>query len=453
MHGQNLSEGNIPRQMWSLAWPLMLSVFFYALYSTVDAFWVSKLSAEAIAAVSISQVVLFVMVALSMGMTAGSGVLMAMSIGAKNMEEAKRILAQSFVLAGIAGIVFTVIAILFGSPLLKAAGATGAIFPLAMQYYTVTSFGLILLFVLMTIIFAFNAQGDNFTLTKLLALSTILNTVIDPLFIFGWKQFPAMGIQGAAIATLISQFVFIAAGIYVLSRPSMMVQLQPGKLGIKLASVKKVLSIGFPAALTNALGPLGTAVLLAIAASAFGESGAISASLAFRVEFFAFLPAIGYGFGGMAMLGQNIGAKNFARARQAFMHSFKIGFGSSAVIGIAAAIFALPLIALFTADPIVTQYTRLYLWSIPFTYGFMGITFIEAFAFQGIGRSWPGFWISMLRIAAVAAPVSLIMIHAFQSSILGVWIAIAMGNVVAGTAGYFWFRRTLPKIAQAIGFN
>ncbi|MBP9761257.1 MAG: hypothetical protein KBD15_03405, partial [Candidatus Magasanikbacteria bacterium] len=89
---KDLTTGSIPKQLWSLAWPMMLSMFFYTLYGIVDTFWVSKLSTEAIAAVSISQVTLFVMVALSMGIAVGSSVMMAMSIGAKNKPEAERLL-------------------------------------------------------------------------------------------------------------------------------------------------------------------------------------------------------------------------------------------------------------------------------------------------------------------------------------------------------------------------
>jgi len=86
METQDLTKGNIRNQLWSLAWPMMLSVFFYTLYNLVDTFWVSKLSAEAIAAVSISQLVLFVMIALSLGISVGSGVVMAMHIGAKKNQ-------------------------------------------------------------------------------------------------------------------------------------------------------------------------------------------------------------------------------------------------------------------------------------------------------------------------------------------------------------------------------
>src|SRR3989338_510827 len=109
MHGEDLTKGNMNRQIWNLSWPVMLSVFFHTLYNIVDAFWVGKISPEAIAAVTISQLMLFAMVSLSMGITIGCSVLMAMSIGAKDKERAERIFGQSFVLSTIAAIIFTAI--------------------------------------------------------------------------------------------------------------------------------------------------------------------------------------------------------------------------------------------------------------------------------------------------------------------------------------------------------
>lgn len=94
MHGQNLTSGNITKQLWSLAWPMMLSMFFHSLYNLVDAFWVAKISSSAIAAVSISQIVLFATVSLAMGISVGSAVLMGQNIGAGKKDEAKRVLGQ-----------------------------------------------------------------------------------------------------------------------------------------------------------------------------------------------------------------------------------------------------------------------------------------------------------------------------------------------------------------------
>src|SRR3989344_9229480 len=107
MDGQDLTKGDIRRQLWSLAWPMMLSVFFYTLYNLVDTFWVSKISPEAIAAVSISQIALFVMISFGFGLTIGSGVIMSMHIGAKELQKAERVLGQSFALSAMAGIFFT----------------------------------------------------------------------------------------------------------------------------------------------------------------------------------------------------------------------------------------------------------------------------------------------------------------------------------------------------------
>ena len=95
MQGQNLTSGHIPKQLWSLAWPMMLSMFFHSLYNLVDAFWVAKISASAIAAVSISQIVLFVMISLAMGVSVGTSVLVGQNIGAGNHDRVREVLSIS----------------------------------------------------------------------------------------------------------------------------------------------------------------------------------------------------------------------------------------------------------------------------------------------------------------------------------------------------------------------
>src|SRR3989338_529580 len=137
IQGQDLTHGAIRKELWSLAWPMMLSVFFYTLYNLVDAYWVGKLSAEAIAAVSISQITLFITIALGFGVTVGSGVIMSMHIGAKNVKEAERVLGQSFVLAAILGVTFTILSLIFRNELLVASGAAGLIFEPAKEYFTI----------------------------------------------------------------------------------------------------------------------------------------------------------------------------------------------------------------------------------------------------------------------------------------------------------------------------
>lgn len=444
MHGTVLTEGNIRKQLWSLAWPIMASVFFHTLYNTVDAFWVSKISAEAIAAVSISQIALFVMAAFSMGITVGSGVMMSMRIGAKDLMGAQKILGQSFVLSAIAGVCATIMAIVFKHQLLVASGATGAIMQPALEYFNVIAVGAILSFIMFAVVFAFNAQGYNKTTTWLFAISTGVNTLLDPILIFGWLGVPAMGIAGAAIATLISQAVFIACALYKLSRPEMMVPFHLANLSFNWQSVKKVLHIGLPAAITNTLGPIGIALVTLIAGSYFKEAGAIAVSIGFRVEFFAFLPAIGFGFGSMAMLGQNMGAQKVERARHAYRIALFTGSGIAAVFGLVIAVLAIPIVSFFTSDAGVSAYARSYLWMVPLSYGFLAAAMIEATSFQGIGKSWPGFWLTAVRIVVVAI-LALALLQLY-SSILVLWAAVISGYVTAAVLGYLWLRRTMHRL-------
>lgn len=445
MQGQDLTKGDIRKQLWSLAWPMMLSVFFYTLYNVVDAFWVSKISPEAIAAVSISQITLFLMASLSMGITIGSGVLMAMEIGAKKIKEAERILGQSFVLAAIAGVIFTAISLIFKNELLVASGAAGAIFAPALEYFTISAAGSVLFFILITIMFAFNSQGDTLTLTKLFAISTGVNVILDPLLIFGGYGVPASGISGAAYATLISQAVFIILAIRSLMGKHRIIKFHFSNLTLNLESVKKVLVIGVPASLTQVINPIGIAALTFITALGFKEAGAIAFSLGFRIEFFAFLPAIGFGFAAMAMIGQNIGAGNKQRAKEVFDKALKYSFSAATAIGVLAAVFAGYLIAVFTTDPRVMEYALWYTWTVALTYGFLAAAMVEANAFQAIGRSWPGFWIFFLRYLAISLPLSYIATQVLGFGILGVWLSLVAGNIISAAVGYFWIRKNLEK--------
>jgi putative MATE family efflux protein len=438
IEGQDLTKGSIFKELWSLAWPMMLSVFFYTLYNIVDAFWVSKLSPEAIAAVSISQLTLFLMVALSMGITIGSGVLISMNIGAKNIKEAERVLGQSFVLSAIAALTFTIFSLVFRNELLTLSGATGRIFAPALEYFTITSGGSVLFFILFTIMFAFNSQGDTFTLTKLFAVSTLVNVIFDPLFIFGWFGFPALGISGAAYATLLSQAVFIVIAIHSLSSPHRKIRFHFYNLTLNWKSVKDVMVIGVPASLTQVISPIGAAALTYITSLGFKEPGAVAYSIGTRIEFFGFLPAVGFGFAALAMIGQSIGAGSISRARQVYKYALFYSFIAATTLGIIAALAARLLTGIFTNDPVVTAYSVSYIWIVALSYGFLAATMVEANTFQAIGKSWPGFWIFFLKFIVVSLPLSYILTFIYSFPVWGIWLAIVAGNVIAALVGYSW---------------
>jgi Na+-driven multidrug efflux pump len=264
--------------------------------------------------------------------------------------------------------------------------------------------------------------------------------------IFGWLGFPALGIAGAAYATLISQAVFLVWALHILSGPKMMIRFRFSNLTFVWESVKKVLKIGVPASLTQVINPVGIATLMFIIALGFKEIGTIAFSIGSRVEFFAFLPAIGFGFGAMSLIGQNIGAGNIERAREAFKKSFIYGVGASAAFGVLCMLFAVPITRIFTSDPVVVGYTHSYIWIVALSYGFMSAMMIEASGFQAIGRSWPGFWIFFVRFFVISIPLAYILTSVYSFPLEAVWIAIAAGNIIASIGGYFWISSAFSKL-------
>lgn len=445
--GQTLTSGPIAKELWGIAWPMMLSIFFYTLYNLVDAFWVSKISADAVAAVSVSQISLFIMMSLAMGLMVGSGVIMAMHIGAKNLKEAERVLGQSFVLSTLAAIFFTTISLVFRHDILIASGATGTIYAPALEYFTITAGGSVLLFWLMTVMFAFNSQGDTASLTKLFALSTIVNLVLDPVFIFGMWGLPPMGIAGAAYATLISMAIFNALAIWSLTSPQRFIPFNWRNLTFQWGSVKKILSIGLPTALTNVLNPLGLAALMYITSFGFHEAGVIAFSIGFRVEFFAMLPAIGFSFGVIAMMGQNIGAMNFTRAKEAFRLSMTYSFALALTLGILAITVAKPFANIFADDQTVISYVVSYISIIGLSYGFLAASMIEASGFQAVGKSWPGFWIFFIRFFVVSIPLAYLVVKS-NWPIEFLWGGIVAGSFVSGVVGWLWVTRELEHLQE-----
>lgn len=446
MNGQDLTKGSIPKQLWSVAWPMMLSMFFHSLYNLVDAFWVAKISPAAIAAVSISQIVLFAMVSLAMGVSVGTTVLVGQNIGAGKKDEAERLLGQGYLLTILSALFFTSLIFTFSDRLLALSGAVGEILPLAIPYFTIVTAGSVLMFLMMTTSLSFNAQGDNFTSTKLFAVSTLANIILDPLLIFGHGGFPALGIAGAAYATLISQFIYLALALRILMGPKMMVPFKLQYLRLKWESVKQVINIGLPASLNQVLNPLGFSALMFFVSSSFLEAGAAAFSIGFRIEFFAFIPAIGFGFGAMAMIGQNVGAGKRQRVRKVFKTSVYYSSGSALIFSLIALMFAPHIVGAFTNDLQVTEYALLYFRIVPLGYAFFAVSFVEANVFQGIGRSWPGFWITLTRVG-IALMITILATAVFNLQIWSVWLSIVVGSIIASIFGFVWVRQVLARVS------
>lgn len=184
-----------------------------------------------------------------------------------------------------------------------------------------------------------------------------------------------------------------------------------------------------------------------IITTSFFEAGAAAFSIGFRVEFFAFIPAIGFGFGAMSMMGQNIGARDFVRVRSIFHTAVVLSASAAGLFSVLAFLLAPFIVHVFTTDPLVTTYSLQYFYIVPIGYLFFALSFVEASIFQGLGRSWPGFWITLGRIGLTAA-CAYVGISIFHLPLWIAWVALVTGSVVSSIIGYLWVRTAITTMSH-----
>jgi len=165
------------------------------------------------------------------------------------------------------------------------------------------------------------------------------------------------------------------------------------------------------------------------------------------VEFFAYLPAIGFGVAALAVMGQNTGAGNFVRVRAAYRAALAWGFAIATLFGLLVAGFNSQIIGIFTKDSRVNEYARAYFLTIPFTYGVYAMLNVEISSLQGMGRSWPGFMLTLARVA-IAIPAAYILLHPLNMPLRAAWIALAATTLAVAGAGYWWVRATIETVAS-----
>lgn len=442
---KDFTKGNIIKQLWTVAWPMMLTIFFYTFYNLVDTFWVSKISTDAIAAVGISQMALMIIMTLSMWISIWSSVVTSINIWKGDKPEASRVMWQSFLLATFFWVIFTIIALVFRHEIITISWWVWTIFEPALEYFTIVAAGALLLFYLINIMMVFNAEGDTFTVTKLFAFSTVVNIALDPILIF-WKfGFPELWIVWAGYATLISQFVFVILAMWILSSKKRSVRFSFKNLSLEKSSVKKVFTIGIPASFTQVINPIWLAILTYMVWSKFFEAWVTSFSLVFRLEFFAYLPAVWFSMAAMSLIWQNIGAWNITRAHEVFKKASMLGLWSAIILWLLLVIFWEILLGAFTTDPLVITYAMNYLYIVAGTYGFLSISMVVASAFQSTWKSWNGFWLMFIKFFIIVIPVSYVWTYIYNYNINVIWSSLAIWNVLLAIIWYIWSEKNFKQ--------
>ena len=270
---------------------------------------------------------------------------------------------------------------------------------------------------------------------KFMIIAVLMNAVLDPILIFGFGPVPAMGIEGAAVATFISRFivVFLLMRHFYLKRSVVCPVFQNFRFDCLI--MKEIFRVGIPASLINVSISIGLILYMKLvsfsgpfAIAAFGIGG--------RVESIVLIPAIAVSGAVLTITGYCCGAGKFRQARKVMLSGTMITVVSMAVLGVLSLLLSSRILLLFTDNPEVIWISIEYLiYRVP-VFAFIGVIFVVSSAFQGMGNSKVGLFIILLEFFVVGVPVAYVLSQTM--GLTGIWIGCSLGNVVAGIIAFFF---------------
>lgn len=421
-----LVHSPLSRTIVRVALPSVASALLMTLFTSVDAFWVgTRLGPTGLAAVSTSVFWIWMLIALAEMVAVGLTAVAARRHGQRRPAEAARAVGAALIFALALGAGVAVVGLLMLDRAFAVMHTSPEVSALGKRYLTAYLAGCPLIFGYFAIDAAFRASGDTRTPFALLAVSVVAALVLDPILILGLGPAPALGIAGAAIATILTRGSAFILGLVLLTRRSMIRLTGPSDRAIPL-----IARIGLPTAATGVVFSL-IYVLMTRTTTQFGTPALAALGIGHRVESWAYMVGVGFGAAAAAIVGQNLGAGQVRRAER----SGWITTGFASVVGVVAAvveiIFAEQFASLFTDDAAVIAVSASYLRICALSQAFVGAELVLEGALGGAGHTLPPM---LTSTALTALRIPLAAWAAFRWGIEGIWWVICLTATARGIA-------------------
>lgn len=419
--------------MLNLSLPMMLGIISMVAFNLVDTYYVGKLGKDELAALSFTFPVILVIFNLVQGIGIGATALISKSIGEGNRHKAAIETSNSMMLGLILAGIFVVIGLLFTTPIFKLIGATDTLMPLIKEYMQVWFFTIMFVVVPFIGNSAIRATGDAKTPALIMLFAVVVNAILDPMLIFGYGIFPAMGLKGAAIATATSRALTFFLSIYILyKREKLLVFNFPGFKAVK-DCWKAILYIGLPSGLAKMLTPLAQSVLFSLIA-VYGTNAVAGYGVGTRIEVLAMslLFAVSASIGPFA--GQNLGANKFGRIETAVKYGSSFSIIWSLFAAVLLFVFAEPMASLFSNNEAVIEQTAVYLRLVPFSFGFQGVVLIVNANLNTTNYPLQASLLIALQMFVFYVPLAYL--GSKLNGISGIFTAVAISYVLGGILSY-----------------
>jgi putative MATE family efflux protein len=407
-------------------------MFVQTMYNIVDTAFVGRLGAASIAALTFAFPIFFILISLNSGLGVGINSSISRLLGAKNKEEAENAAGHGILMTAAFAVVVYLLGRLALGPLYSLFGAAPEVRALSMSYMTIILLSVLFMFPAYAINSIFAAQGDTRTPMIIQTFGFVLNTVLDPIFIYILK----FGVRGAAIATDIAIALTLLAYIYFLRKKSYLrVGFRPFRY--TPAIFREIIRVGAPASMMMLTMSVYVMFLNGYMAH-FGTDYVAAFGLATRLESFVSLPIFALSISLLTLVGMFYGAKRSDLVKSISWYGLRIGILAAVAIGVV--FFALPVLFLkiFTRDRLILMIGTAYLRIDVLTFPTMAVAMIISRILQGMGFGFPGFIINTVRIFFVAIPLAYVFVFLLGYGFLSVAWAMVAGGVTATILAFIW---------------
>jgi putative MATE family efflux protein len=438
---------SLKRGIFLLAVPMILELIMESTFAVVDIYFVGKLGASAVATVGLTETYLFLLYSIGMGLSVAVTAIIARRIGEKKREEAGKSAIQAIFIAFLVSIPFSLAGIFYSKDLLALMG--GDAWSIAEGYrYTVWMLGGNMVIMFLFIINAiFRGAGDAAIAMKVLWIANGINIILDPLLIFGWGPVPALGIEGAAVATTVGRGIGVTVQLYVLAKGGKHIQAKLGQV-----KIYKDLIINLLKTSAGGVGQMIVAmtswIFIMRILSAVGSEAVAGATIALRIIMFTMMPAWGLSNAAATLVGQNLGAGNPERAEQSV---WKIGFYNMIfLVGVSLIYFIWnrDMMMIFTDDKRVIEIGAEWLRIMSYSYFVYGWWMVSVQAFNGAGDTKTPTKINLVFFWLIQIPLSYLFAIVFNWEHSGVFWAVFISETSVGLFTLWLFSKGKWKKAE-----
>jgi putative MATE family efflux protein len=434
------TQGSIGRAILLLSVPMMLEMAMESLFAVVDVYFVSSLGASAVATVGLTESVLTLIYAVAIGFSMGTTALVARRIGEKNPTAAADAAVQAIIVVVAASIPFSIAGIFFAKDILALMGGDAWTIEHGYRYTVWMLGGNAVIMLIFGINAIFRGAGDAAIAMRVLWVSNAINIVLDPALIFGWGPFPAMGIEGAAIATNIGRGVGVLMQLWVLLRGAKHIRVLASQVRLNVAVMWTLVrtSLGGTAQFIIATSSW---VGLVRIVSVFGSEAVAGYTIAVRIFIFTLMPAWGLSNAAATLVGQNLGAGQPERAERSVWVTGFANMAFLAVVSLTYIVFNEQLVRIFTSEPGVVANGAQCLRVVSYGYIFFSWGMVMPQAFNGAGDTMTPTKINFVCFWLLEIPLAYWLAITLGAKSNGVYWSIVVAESTAAVIAIWLFRR------------